>query len=84
MKKTFIVFLTSFLSGALLSWFAADLIQEKLSKTFSESHFSANESLDMQAFWQVYDIVEEQYFSSGSLKKEDIVSGAIAGMVEAL
>lgn len=84
MKKTFVVFLTSFLSGALLSWFAADFIQENLWKTFSQSHFSAKESLDMQPFWQVYDIVEKQYFSSGSLKKEDIVSGAIAGMVEAL
>jgi len=38
----------------------------------------------MTEFWNVYNIVEEEYFSTREVNKQDLVDGAISGMVEAL
>jgi len=38
----------------------------------------------MTEFWDVYSIIDEEYFSAGDVQKSDLVEGAIAGMVSAL
>lgn len=40
--------------------------------------------LDMGEFWNVYDVIEEEYFTSGAIDKQDLLYGAIGGMVDAL
>jgi len=42
------------------------------------------EGLDLTEFWEVYNIVENEYFSNGEVKKTDLVRGAISWMVDAL
>lgn len=46
--------------------------------------WKSSEKLDMRDFWEVYDIIEDEYFTSGVISKEDLVRGAISWMVEAL
>ena len=84
MRKVFIVFLTSFLLWAACSWYVAKNIQTWLWKTTEKSFFIANDTLDLTDFWTVYNIIEEEYFSSKQIQKEDIVAWAISWMVEAL
>ena len=48
------------------------------------NQFFLERGLDLKNFWNVYDIIEESYFSTGTIKKEDLVEWAISGMVQAL
>ncbi|NDK10057.1 S41 family peptidase [Candidatus Gracilibacteria bacterium] len=84
MKKIFIVFLTSFILGALVSFQIANIYFPQLGKTQEYSLNTNNRSLDMTEFWDVYSIIDEEYFSAGDVQKSDLVEGAIAGMVSAL
>lgn len=83
-KKTFIVFLTSFLAGGFVSLYVKEIVIEKMWKNQESLSFLGQNSLDLKYFWNVYSIIEESYFSTGSIQKEKLVEGAISGMVEAL
>ena len=84
MKKTFIVFLTSFLLGVFFSLFIGNVYNWAMWKTSEKLSFFENQKLDLNDFWEVYDIIEKQYFSDSQVKKETLVRGAISGMVDAL
>ena len=85
MKKVFIVFFTSFCLWVVFTLFTAVYINGNLSKSFNISSISnTHEKLELTDFWTVYDIIETQYFSTGSIQKEKLVEGAIKGMVESL
>lgn len=38
----------------------------------------------MWEFWSVYSVIEEEYFTSGAVDKQNLLYGAIGGMVDAL
>ena len=84
MKKTFIVFLTSFLLWAIAATIGAEFINTNLWKTQDSDAIQQNQELNLEEFWGVYQIVKEEYFSNEEIQKEELVSGAIEGMVEAL
>lgn len=72
----FLVFLTLLWVSGCFSW-----INGKISDT---NLWKSSQKLDMGDFWEVYDIIEKEYFTSWSISKDDLVRGAIAWMVEAL
>ncbi|MFA5917334.1 MAG: S41 family peptidase [Candidatus Gracilibacteria bacterium] len=78
-----IVFLTSFTAGYVLNEFLPyNTINPKTNK---ENFLNKNENdLDLTFFWEVYNKVKKEYFSIDSIKKEDIVNGMVAGMVNSL
>jgi carboxyl-terminal processing protease len=53
-------------------------------KTSEKLRFLSEEKMNMQDFWEAYSIIEKDYFSEENVKKEDLVSGAISWMVDAL
>lgn len=84
MKKVFILILTSF-----VLWWATSLYIGKeyiwgMWKTSEKLRFLSEEKMNMQDFWEAYSIIEKDYFSEENVKKEDLVSGAISWMVDAL
>ena len=84
MKNLFIVFLTSFIAwGIIIPYVSQNIVTEMWNNQESSSFFQ-EKGLDLKIFWNVYDIIEESYFSSGTIKKQDLVEWAISGMVEAL
>ena len=84
MKKFLSIFLTSFLLWVLCAWIGAFFYFQQLWKTLQNPLFLKNEALDLHQFWEVYNIIEDEYFSSEWIKKEDIIQWAITGMVESL
>jgi hypothetical protein len=42
------------------------------------------ESLDMSKFWEVYNMIREEYLEGEEVSQSDIITGAVSGMVEAL
>jgi len=74
--KVFVCFLTLLWVSWCISWIDTKNTLDDVSKT--------SEKLDMTDFWEVYEIIEDEYFSSDIVSKEDLVHGAIAWMVEAL
>ncbi len=53
-----------------------------MSKTENFSHSS--ETLDLEEYWDVYDIVEDEYYGDEPIDTQELVYGSIEGMVEAL
>ncbi|MCA9397804.1 PDZ domain-containing protein, partial [candidate division WWE3 bacterium] len=51
-------------------------------KTISSS--SQEGDLDLGLFWEVYSLLKEKYYHDDQLDKQELVDGAIAGMVEAI
>jgi len=84
MTKTFITILTSFTLWVFLALFWANIYIASLWKTLEIDAIFWKEGLDLTEFWEVYDIVENEYFSNGEVKKTDLVRGAISWMVDAL
>lgn len=85
MKKVFIVFLTSFLLWGVLGLFIANYSVTQMWKSLKQMRISSEkESIDMSDFWEVYDIIKDDFYGSDIVNKEDIVHGAIKGMVESL
>ncbi len=81
MKNIFIVFLTSFLLWGLCVWYGAEKFSSNLWKT---SRVGDKTPLDMREFWDVYNIIGEEYFRDDTIEKQELVYGAIEWMVEAL
>lgn len=84
MRKVFIALLTSFVFWGLTSLYLGEKYNSNLWKTSEKPSFFSQEKLDMTDFWEVYSILENDYFSTGAVKKEDLVMGAISWMVDAL
>lgn len=84
MKKLFVTHLTFFLLWIILSLFWANLYISSLWKTSDISPFLQKDKLDLGEFWEVYDIIEEDFFSDAAIKKDELIQGAIKWMVEAL
>jgi len=76
MLKIFIVFLT-------LLWVSgcSDIIETKKEDFWV---WKTSEKLDLTDFWEVYEIIEDEYYSWDVVSKEDLVHWAITWMVEAL
>jgi len=76
MLKIFVIFLT-------LLWVSGcNNIIETKKEEFTV--WKTSEKLDLTDFWEVYEIIEDEYYSSDTVSKEDLVRWAIAWMVEAL
>ena len=84
--KFFVTFLTSFLIWFFCAvffvgnWKTFDYSQKEIS-VFNNSWTWA---LSLSGFWEVYKLIQENYYSFSSLKKEDLENGMIRWLVEAL
>jgi len=72
----FVLFLTTLLISGCFS--------QSTPIIWNTNLWKSSEKLDLQDFWEVYSIIEDEYFTSGAISKEELVRGAIAWMVEAL
>ncbi len=56
-----------------------------LSATYQISRKTCPPSdINFSLFWEVYNLIEERFVDSGEINKEDIIHGAISGMIKAL
>jgi carboxyl-terminal processing protease len=91
----FIIFLTSFTTGFIVSLYlgsnnAIELLKNTSWKNYSWgenkkdiwSLFKRDKDLDLTRLWEVYFYLDKEYYSSSSIKKEDLVESAIKWMVE--
>lgn len=84
MKKIFIIILTSFLAGVGMTQ-SIHLFWTQLFNKSVDSHFFLNQNdLDLTAFWEVYKIIENDFYASWAIEKKDLVEWAIEWMVHAL
>ena len=90
-----IVFLTSVLTFFLLWVFHADKVKEIYVKNILKTDiyevtYDKNlklfnqEDLELEKFWEVYNLLKKNYYSLEWIKKDDLVDWAITGMVEAV
>lgn len=84
MNRVFITFITSFLLWIMASLYIGNFYDIWLWKSYEKLVFSTGWSLDLTEFWEVYNIIEKDYFSTGKVEKSTLVDGAIMWMVEAL
>lgn len=88
----FIIFFTSVLTFFLLWVFFSDEIKEiyvnKIWKTQNNveqiSWFKLNKNLNLDKFWDVYNLISKNYYSASDLQKKDLVDWAISWMVDSL
>nr|MDD3720188.1 S41 family peptidase [Candidatus Gracilibacteria bacterium] len=78
-----IIFLTSFLLGIVFNDY---LTNKKPTALYEKLNLQTNakEDLDLSLLWEAYDKVKNEYYSIDGIKKEDLVSGIVRGMVDAL
>lgn len=89
--QVFIIFLTSFLLGFYMNEFLVsspnneekveksdNIVQTLLKDTLT------NKNLNLDLFWQVYNIINQNYYSSDELKPKELEYGLITGYVNAL
>lgn len=86
--KLFLIFLTSFLLGVIFCYYIAKISWITLLKT-SENNIQTlkntyQDELDLEEFWEVYNILKSEYYSAEAVKKEDLENGIIKWLVEAL
>ena len=81
-QQTFVIVLTSFLLWLLFS-FSMSHFDVKNSQNISIKT-TPQESLDMSKFWEVYNMIREEYLEGEEVSQSDIITGAVSGMVEAL
>jgi len=81
-KQLLVIVLTSFVLGALFSLQIAKVDVKNPVKN-SISSFGKSE-LDLEQFWDAYEIIEEEYLSKQTIKNDDLVTWAIKWMVDAL
>ncbi|MDD3646341.1 MAG: S41 family peptidase [Candidatus Gracilibacteria bacterium] len=90
-----LIFLTSVLTFFLLGLASSDQIKvfyvkNILKKDIETSYLTSNidvfgeKDLDLKRFWDVYSLVKKNYYSLDGVKEQDLVDGAIKGMVDAL
>ncbi len=88
MKKVFITFITSFLFGVIFCFYIQQNYASQLWisswKDLKYQQTLEDKPLDLSDFWEVYDILEKDYFSHGEVNKKDLVRWAITGMVDSL
>jgi len=86
----FIIFLTSFSLGFQISEnkeiFTNNQAQTKennIVNTFLQDKL-LKKDLDLELFWQVYNIVSQNYYSSDEIDKKNVQYGVIDGFVKSL
>lgn len=84
MNRILITFITSFVLGMLSCLYVSNFVDIGLWKTYEKVVTSTGGSLDMTEFWEVYNIIEKDFFSSREIEKKDLVDGAIIWLVESL
>jgi len=84
MNRVLITFVTSFILGVLSCFYVANFVDFGLWKTYEKVITNTGGNLDMTEFWEVYNIIEEDFFSSSEIEKKDLVDGAITWLVESL
>ena len=82
----FITFLTSFLFWILFSFFLSQNNVIPMWKTIQNySDFIGNntsQDLNLQRFWEVYDTIQKYSYDIDHIDKQNLVDGAIKGLVE--
>jgi len=84
MNKVLITFITSFALWVFSSLYIANFVDIWLWKSYETVPNSVEWNLDLTEFWDVYSIIEEEYFSTREVSKKDLVDGAISWLVDAL
>ena len=84
MNKVLITFITSFALWVLSCFYIANFADIGMWKSYEKVVSSTGWSLDLTEFWEVYNIIEKDYFSNWEIEKQDLVDGAIAWLVESL
>lgn len=77
----FIIFLTSFITGYIFSEYKDVFIEKSSIKKIADKN---EKDLDLTLFWEAYWKIKEEYYSIEWIKKEEIVSGMITGLVNSL
>ncbi len=54
------------------------------SSTNNETNIANPENVDMDLFWDVWELIQEDYIDIGEIAEEDQVYGAISGLVDSL
>ena len=88
-KISFSLFIISILTFFLLWVILAEPIGNFYVKNFKKSDINFilpknNKDLDLEKFWDVYNLLKKKYYSLDWIKKQDLVDGAISWMVEAI
>jgi len=84
MNRVLTTFITSFTLWILFSLYIGNFYNIWLWKSYEKVVSSTGGSLDLSEFWEVYNIIEKDFFSTSTVEKKDLVDGAISWMVEAL
>jgi len=77
-----IIVLTSFLLWLFFSEYIGKIYVKNPTEDSIEG--TSSKQFDLSQFWEVYDIIGKQYLKGESVPTQDIVDGAIVGMVDAL
>gem|GEM_PF-4837962 len=84
----FIIFLTSFSLGFYISNNMSVFQKDTQSNQVFVDNFIKDKvlkkDLDLELFWQVYNIVSQNYYSSDEVNKKDLQYGVIDGFVKSL
>lgn len=83
----FIIFLTSFLLWILFSFVIGDNSNYELLKNNNKTELNNNlykSELDLNKFWETYNLIKISYFDSEWLNKKELVDWAIKWMVDSL
>jgi len=87
-KVSFSIFLTSVLTFFALWVFLAEPITNLYVKNIKKSDInifnSEKKDLDLTKFFEVYNLLKQNYYSLEWIKKTDLVDWAISGMVDAI
>lgn len=87
-SKVFMIFLTSFIAGIIFSYYLGNYYDFWMLKSGSWTTQTLKntyqDELDLSEFWEVYNILKQEYYSAEEVSKEDLENGAIKGLVEAL
>lgn len=78
----FIIFLTSFVLGIVFSFIIANKINISLLKTYENWYKSIQNDLDLEKFWDVYNVIKKEWYESKNLDKDQMIESAIKWLVE--
>jgi len=86
--KFFYVFLTSFILGILFCYYFGSTIGispwERSSGSKQTLHNTYQDELNLDDFWDVYNILKWEYYSAETVEKKDLEQGMIKWLVESL
>ena len=80
-----IIFLTSFIWGIVFSYYITETTDIKIVKNIENNNVtkvSLEKKLDLTKFWEIYNIIKKYNYNEKWIKDEDLINGAIKGLVE--